>query len=73
MPQASGELANVVRLASYPLPLVPALRVVDNFGVVLGAPMALLVMPYHVPLLEWERTASAHDLLLVVGSACEVL
>ena len=72
VPQASGELANVVRLASSPLPLVPVLRVVDNFRAVLGTPMALVVMPYHQPLLEWECTASDQDLLRVVASACEV-
>ena len=70
--QDSRELAIVRRVQSTSLPIVRVLRVVDDYCSVLGSPMALLVMPYHTPLLDWVRTASAEDVSLAVASMCEV-
>ncbi len=74
VPQASGEVATAKRLASASptLPVVPVLRIVDHFRTVLGTSMAVLVMPYVTPMLQWVKSATPGDVRLVIASMGEV-
>ena len=51
---------------------MPVVNVVDNFRMVLGRWMSVVVMPYLTPLSDWMEVASSEALLCVVASICEV-
>ena len=77
MPRASDEVATARRLALSAsgcpaLPVVPVLRVVDHVRSVLGTSMAVLVMPYMTPMLEWVQSSTLGDFLLAIASMGEV-
>lgn len=75
VPRASDEVATARRLAlsACPaLPVVPVLRVVDHVRSVLGTSMAVLVMPFLTPMLEWVQSSTLGDFLLAIASMGEV-
>ena len=72
VPQDSAERDNVRLFASKGLPLVPVVNVIDNFRMVLGRWMSIIVMPCLTPLMNWMEGASSEALLRVVASICEV-